>query len=174
MCVNVRWFKLEGGEIRYYADESMRPSSLKGTLSLRGCSLPATDEANGDVNITVQRPDGHCLLMIAASPELAGDWRSAIASSISLLLKQEGALLKNRRANIGNVQSDSRTAATSKEVAFALYYCLLFFLFSSSFCCEELSSYSNVYSLSISLCRLCPRRQRPSGRSRRAWTSTSC
>jgi hypothetical protein len=106
--IKTRWFKLEGGELRYYADESMRPSSLKGTVSLRGCSLPTTPESNEDTNITVQRPDGHVLLMIASTPTVADEWRGVLASSIGLLLKAEGDLLKKRRANIGNVQSDTK------------------------------------------------------------------
>lgn len=119
--IKTRWFKLEGGELRYYADESMRPSSLKGTVSLRGCSLPTTPEANDDTNITVQRPDGHELLMIAASAEVANEWRSVLATSIGLLLKAEGSLLKKRRANIGNVQSDTKSSL-QREVETSVLY----------------------------------------------------
>lgn len=100
----------------------MRPSSLKGTLSLRGCTLPSTDEANDDVNISVQRPDGHVLHMTAPNADIAAEWRSVIATSISMLLKVEGDLLKKRRANIGNVQNDSVSSAP-KQVRSDVHQC---------------------------------------------------
>lgn len=111
-----RWFRLESGELRYYSEESMRPSKLKGTMSLKGCSLPPGEDNSGE-NISILRPDGNTLLMIAFSVESARDWRTAIGESIILLNRlstgQQGG--KKRRENLSNVSKDNSTINTTSQ-----------------------------------------------------------
>lgn len=91
----------------------MRPSKLKGTLSLKGCSMPSGEENSGE-NISIQRPDGNTLLMTAFSLESAKDWRTAIGESIILLNRvsngKQGS--KKRRENLSNCVSHDETPSS--------------------------------------------------------------
>mmetsp|Transcript_10782 Transcript_10782/g.16396 ORF Transcript_10782/g.16396 Transcript_10782/m.16396 type:complete len:1178 (-) Transcript_10782:165-3698(-) len=107
--VKSRWFRLEGGELRYYGEKSMRPSSLKKTISLKGCTMPTENKENDGDNITVTLPDGNSLLMIANSADSAREWRTAISDTIMILnktLEGESKEAKKRRVNLSNVQYD--------------------------------------------------------------------
>lgn len=105
-----RWFRLESGELRYYSEESMRPTKLKGTLSLKGCNMPNGEDNSGE-NISVVRPDGNTLLMIAPTPESARDWRTAIGESIILLNRMSSGKqgTKKRRDNLSSCVSRDET-----------------------------------------------------------------
>lgn len=116
--VQYRWFKLESGELRYYSEESMRPSKLKGTLSLKGCSMPNGEDNSGE-NISIQRPDGNILLMIAFTPESAKDWRTAIGESIHLLNQMSNGKqgTKKRRENLSNCVSHDESLPSDSPIA---------------------------------------------------------
>jgi hypothetical protein len=114
----LRWFRLESGELRYYGEESMRPSKLKGTVILKGCTMPPGPENEGE-NISVLKPDGNCLLMIALTKESAREWRAALSETITILSRMnfDSGLTsggKVRRVNITNV-SEPDTAQSQRS-----------------------------------------------------------
>jgi hypothetical protein len=91
----------------------MRPSKLKGTLSLKGCNMPNGEDNSGE-NISVVRPDGNTLLMIAPTPESARDWRTAIGESIILLNRMSSGKqgTKKRRENLSSGVSHDETGGS--------------------------------------------------------------
>jgi hypothetical protein len=80
--------------------------------------MPEGEDNSGE-NITILRPDGNSLLMIAFTPESARDWRSAIGESIMILNRissgRQGQ--KQRRENISSsVNPDSSNQIQTGEV----------------------------------------------------------
>lgn len=102
-----RWFKLEGGELRYYGESSMRPSSLKQTLSLTGCSM--NDAETKIRTIVINLSDGNQLCMEAASKEIATEWVKVLRETIDIL-NSKSAAGKTRRINVANEHSDGADA----------------------------------------------------------------
>jgi hypothetical protein len=94
----------------------MRPTKLKGTLSLKGCNMPNGEDNSGE-NISVVRPDGNTLLMIAFTPESARDWRTAIGESIILLNRMSSGKqgTKKRRENLSSCVTHDETGSPSSE-----------------------------------------------------------
>lgn len=119
MCYNTdrfdwyhRWFKLEGGELRYYGEPSMRPSSLKQSLALTGCTLNP-EETKGK-NIVISLTEGATLCMEADSKEIASEWVKVLQDTMDIL-NSKNAAGKTRRVNVANEHSDAPDA-TSKQV----------------------------------------------------------
>ena len=85
--VKKRWFKLEAGELRYYSEEKMKPSTLKGTVQIAGSQLiPEKDKKA----LTLQMADGKKLEMEADSESMAIQWSDAIKETISILTDSDG------------------------------------------------------------------------------------
>ena len=98
----IRWFKLEGGELRYYGEPSMRPSSLKQSLSLTGCTLHAEDTKGR--HIVINLSDGNQLCMEAASKDLASEWVKVLSETMDIL-NNKSAAGNTRRINVANEHS---------------------------------------------------------------------
>lgn len=102
----------------YYYDESMVPSSLGGTLSLRNCGLRDVDDSQGD-RIKITRPDGTNYVLIAPSVEKALEWRNALQESIALLRSSNSPIVsdngKYRRENFANVDREESLSGDMKE-----------------------------------------------------------
>jgi cGMP-dependent protein kinase len=79
-----RWFRLEGGELRYYEDEDIRPSKLKSTLDLRGAQLSADSKDNSPV-FRLELTNGRSMRLEAPSAAEAVAWRDAIGETLALL-----------------------------------------------------------------------------------------
>jgi cAMP-dependent protein kinase regulator len=83
--IKKRWFRLEGGELRYYEDEDVRPSKLKGVLELLGAEVIAPDKENSTF-VMIQFPNGGRLLKLEApSSKIAKEWREILNETIFIL-----------------------------------------------------------------------------------------
>jgi cAMP-dependent protein kinase regulator len=83
--VKRRWFRLEGGEIRYYENEDVRPSKLKGVLELLGAEVLTPDNQNSSF-IMIQLPNGGRLLKLeATSAKIAKEWREILNETVFIL-----------------------------------------------------------------------------------------
>lgn len=108
--LKTRWFKLEGGELRYYTEANMRPSSLKQTVILIGCSINEAESKNRSIVLnlaesSVDKEDANALCMEAATKEIAADWKKALQDTIDAL-GAKSITGKARRANVANETSD--------------------------------------------------------------------
>ena len=106
-----RWFRLEGGELRYYSDESMRPSKLKKSINLKGCKVPKDVRDN---TITLELTDGNNLFMEASNNIEALEWHHAIKETISIVNGQRSDG-KKRRSNVTLHKSDEKPVSAAKK-----------------------------------------------------------
>lgn len=79
-----RWFRLEGGELRYYEDEDIRPSKLKSTLDLRGAKLNLEQSRSGSV-FHLELSSGRVMRLEAPSASTALEWKDALSETLALL-----------------------------------------------------------------------------------------
>ena len=123
---STRWFKLEGGELSYYDDESMSPASLRRVLPLVGAKL-VTGSDDHSPYILVRLRDGQLLEMTTPVMKEAHEWKEALSATISgLRMYGSRTTFKNRRTNAfdtndvaaddaGNdVDNDDRAAIVKK------------------------------------------------------------
>ena len=90
-----RWFRLAGGELRYYEDQdALSRGRLKDTLSLRGAHLKDASGGSGGGGgladgeacvITVHLLSGRTLRLEAPTAKVAAEWRNAFAETLALL-----------------------------------------------------------------------------------------
>lgn len=89
----------------------MRPSSLKQTLPLVGCTLNA--EETKIRTIVINLTDGNQLCMEATSKEIAMEWTKVLGETMDIL-NTKSAAGKTRRINVANEHSDGSEEATKK------------------------------------------------------------
>jgi len=97
-----RWFRLEAGELRYYDKKSMKPSRLKGVVSLKGgADVGKTKHEDRDEEIQLNLPDGRQLVLKCDDAATAIEWRRAFKETIRIF---DGAAAqykdKKRKRNI--------------------------------------------------------------------------
>ena len=80
--VKKRWFRLESGELRYYGEDQMKPSQLKGTVQIAGSKL--LNEKNRK-NFSLSMADGKLLEMEASNESDAQMWIDAIKETQAIL-----------------------------------------------------------------------------------------
>lgn len=105
--VKNRWFRLEGGELRYYESMDARPTTLKGTgdfysfifvrIKLHHCCCPTVNLVGASVSdidsnncISLQlssegQGNGRLMRLEAVTPKVALEWRNALAETCILL-----------------------------------------------------------------------------------------
>ena len=118
-----RWFQLVGGELRYYADEDMRPIKLKGTITLGGMRLlppPGGDvDMSSSISIESHKNSGdkHIRLDIeAASPKEAKEWRAAIDETlVGLRVRSQGGRGARARQNISDIPGAGKSNHASDD-----------------------------------------------------------
>jgi len=104
-----RWFRLDGGVLMYYADKDMRPSKLKGTISLENSTLlKDNDNDANSMSIRVELQDGKILHCEADTTKIANEWRVAFSESIEGLQKVRSHATE-RRVNVADQSNDSET-----------------------------------------------------------------
>ena len=113
--LDTRWFRLEAGELKYYADQSLKISKHTKIMSLKAARL---SEGNEGVNIHVQFANGHHLQIVASSDVTASEWRNAIGSTIAMLAEAEKDTNggKKRRADLANIQGGNASSRQCKKV----------------------------------------------------------
>jgi hypothetical protein len=75
-----RFFRLEGGELRYYEDENATPSTLKETISLTEASLqPVVGPATSFVTLLFSSSTSRTMKLEATTARIAQEWRDAFA-----------------------------------------------------------------------------------------------
>jgi len=117
--VTKRWFRLEGGELRYYTEERRRPSSLKRCLSLASAIL-LDDPEPAVISIKFEASD-EVLRMEAASEKLAGEWKDRIRETL-IMLKVRGAAgaQTKRRLNLADVSAEGEESDERSKKPVAL------------------------------------------------------
>ncbi|RYH03706.1 hypothetical protein EON65_47155, partial [archaeon] len=92
-----RFFRLEGGEVRYYEDEDIRPTKLKGVLSLEGARVSGDSTSTFTLSLATRD-----MKLEAPSPKEAEEWRDALGGTITLLSmqKKSGTGKPPRRQNL--------------------------------------------------------------------------
>ena len=90
----------------------MRPSSLKQSISLTGCTI--NKELTKIRSIVLNLTDGNMLCMEAESKELADEWVKVLTETTDILNKKTAAG-KTRRINVANEHSDEADA-TPRQV----------------------------------------------------------
>jgi cGMP-dependent protein kinase len=103
--VSKRWFRLDGGEIRYYADEKRRPNALKRCFSLATSTL-LDDHDPKIINIKME-DTGEFFKAEAATEATATEWKDKIRETL-LMLRVQGAASPQtkRRLNLADVSSE--------------------------------------------------------------------
>ncbi len=96
--------------MRYYTEANMRPSSLKQTIILTGCSINEPESKNRTIVLnlsesSVDKEDANALCMEAATKEIAADWKKVLQDTIDAL-GAKSVTGKARRANVANETSD--------------------------------------------------------------------
>jgi cGMP-dependent protein kinase len=98
-----RWFRLEAGELRYYDKKSMKPSRLKGVVSLKGgASVTRSDKHDDrDNELQINMADGQNLVLKCDDGDTAAEWKRAFDETIRIF---DGAAAqykdKKRKRNI--------------------------------------------------------------------------
>jgi CRP-like cAMP-binding protein/serine/threonine protein kinase len=99
--IKQRWFKLEAGELRYYDNESLKPSRLKGTVSLKDKASLAPMETGRPLKMKILFGEGKNIVMFSDTPEEAESWRRDFLETIRIF---EGASSqykdKKRKKNV--------------------------------------------------------------------------
>ena len=98
-----RWFRLDGGVLMYYNDKDMRPSKLKGTISLENSTLLNDDDNPMAVRVELQ--DGKILHCEADTTKAANEWKAALSESIEGLQKVQSHTAQ-RRVNVADQSTD--------------------------------------------------------------------
>jgi len=107
--VKTRYFKLDGGELCYFADEDMRPSKLKGHIILKNAKIiPSSDNKL----IVLELEDGAVLQMEAPTPKVAQEWIDVFRITIGHLIGGAKAG-KKRRVNLTNEGGDTGSSSSS-------------------------------------------------------------
>jgi hypothetical protein len=112
--IKKRYFRLEGGELRYYEDEDIRPSKLKDTLDLKQAKVLLENSTF----LTLSLHNGRNMRLEAPSPKLALEWKDALTETISLLQFQKvihGEFKKSRRFNIHERRSEEEKEKIVQE-----------------------------------------------------------
>ena len=107
-----RFFRLDGGELSYYRDDSMKPESLGRTFALNGAKLVQNDN---ELCITVILATGKVLELEAATPKLAHEWKELIGESIHAAQREGVGTAKKRRLNISNFEGTESEAAAERK-----------------------------------------------------------
>ena len=113
--VRKRWFRLESGELKYYGEEQMKPSQLKGTVQISGSKL-STDKDKR--NFSLRMNDGKILEMEASSESNAQMWIDAIRETQSILGGSTGKKERKRRDDVKLEKSSvskTRTSSLTKK-----------------------------------------------------------
>jgi cGMP-dependent protein kinase len=118
--IKQRWFRLDGGELRYYASEDMRPSKLKGTIILRGAKLIPTPDDPTQILLQLPKPKAEKvakrLQMEAESPHLAKEWRDSLQETLlALLTSGSSASGGKKRTNLADVGESEEDKAKKKK-----------------------------------------------------------
>jgi CRP-like cAMP-binding protein len=92
----------------------MRPSSLKQSLALLGCSMNAEDTKGRA--IVVNLTEGNVLCMEAESTGIAGEWVKVLGETMDIL-NTKNAAGKTRRINVANEHSDPSDNVVRQVVA---------------------------------------------------------
>lgn len=82
----------------------MRPSSLKQTISMTGCTM--NNEETKIRTIVINLSDGNQLCMEAPSKDVADEWVKVLRETIDIL-NNKSAAGKTRRINVANEHSDT-------------------------------------------------------------------
>ena len=109
-----RWFKLQGGELRYYAKDDLRPNSLKGTVPLAGCSISLNEKEPRC--FSVELPDGKALVVRGESDKEVQRWVSALTDTLDMMNKNEKLQPGKRRHRI-LISEDSNASGTGGQKA---------------------------------------------------------
>jgi cGMP-dependent protein kinase 1 len=112
---NNRWFRLDGGELRYYATEDMRPIKLKGTISLHnGCLLEKSSDNHIDLQIGNDKGGQKVLQLEATTAKEAQDWREKLSQTfVGLRVRSQGSSGERRRQNMADLSSNDDKDDTS-------------------------------------------------------------
>ena len=118
--VKTRWFRLDGGELRYYADEDMRPIKLKGTVALNSAVLlrgvPGATAAQ--IHLEVSKDSSGTptvLIMEAATDKEATEWCFALQETLlALRVRGTSSSQTKRRQNLMDLSGKS-TAKSSRQ-----------------------------------------------------------
>ena len=111
--VKNRYFKLDGGELCYFADEDMRPTKLKGHINLHNAKVVPD---NNNLGIVLKLEDGSLLEMEAVSAKLATEWNDVLRITINNL--GGGAKAgKKRRVNLTNEGTDTGSSASASAAS---------------------------------------------------------
>ena len=122
--VHQRWFRLEGGELRYYADEDMRPIKLKGTINLYSGVLLETSTSGTDngtsihIQVDKEGKEGTKVLIVeAASPKEAKEWRMALEETLLALRMRGNSMGRNkRRQNLADIGGSNVAKEDDEQV----------------------------------------------------------
>ena len=115
--LDTRWFRLEGGELKYYGDQSLKISKHNKIMSLKGAALSIEDGHNEGVNIHLNLANGNTLHIVTPSDVTASEWRKAIEDSIKIITEnaaKNGG--KRRRFNLANIQDDNVPVKLNERV----------------------------------------------------------
>ena len=108
--IKTRWFRLDGGELRYYASEDMRPIKLKGTISLREAVL--LDSVGCGINIQIGEDSAGApivLIMEATTPKIAKEWKDAFEETLlALRVRGFGSSHQKRRQNLADISNSKK------------------------------------------------------------------
>ncbi len=119
--VKKRWFRLEGGELRYYEDEDVRPSKVRGVFELSAIEVLPPEMENSPF-VQIQFPDGGRLMKLeAANGKIAHDWRDALNQTIFVLQQNRtiynSEFKKARRFNVYDHITDEEKKSLKATVA---------------------------------------------------------
>lgn len=100
----LRYFRLDGGELFYYADEDMSFSKLKRSFQLQGAKIIPNEQLNQDMPlyIIIKLAEGNILKLKASTIKIALEWKESFGETLFLLEKQRenSGKINNRRINI--------------------------------------------------------------------------
>ena len=113
--VTKRWFRLDGGELRYYTDEKRKPNTLKRCISLASAAL--LDDPDPLV-IAIKFEDKEDVLrMEAANEKTADEWKERIRETlISLKVRGAAGAQTKRRLNLADVSAEGDGSEDQKKV----------------------------------------------------------
>jgi len=110
-----RWFRLEGGELRYYASEDMRPIKLKGTTALqRAVLLQGVSGATpNQIYLQVEKDaagNATVLIMEASTEKEATEWCFALQETLlALRVRGSSSTKTKRRLNLTDLSAKANS-----------------------------------------------------------------
>jgi hypothetical protein len=107
--MKTRWFRLEGGELRYYASEDMRPIKLKGTVSLAGANLLDADPESCSIQLQIGKDSAGMLMMEATTAKIAREWHAAFEETLLALRVRGSSSHQKRRQNLADISAGKPT-----------------------------------------------------------------